>query len=127
MGNFFEMHIVGGVEWMTPITLLLLVDIGLVLYIVYSRISKKEVSHRVMESVKQVGGLAAAYGTLGTLAAFFMAFNALEASKEIIGFQIIMGGLKVAMMTVIYGLLVFCLSLTAYILLKVTTKNPAIG
>lgn len=127
MGNFFEMHIVGGVEWVTPITLLLLVDIGIVVYIIFSRIRKKEVSHRLLESVKQVGGLAAAFGTLGTLAAFFMAFNALEASQEIIGFQIIMGGMKVALITVIYGLLVFCLSLIAYILLKVTSKNPVIG
>jgi hypothetical protein len=124
MGNFFEMHVVGGVEYMTPITLLLLADIGIVLYIIFSRIKKKEVSNRLTESVKQVGGLAAAFGTFGTLAAFFMAFNALEASKEIIGFQIIMGGLKVALITVIYGLLVFCLSLVAYILLKVTSKNP---
>ena len=127
MGNFFEMHIVGGVEWMVPITLLLLVDIGIALYIIFSRIRKKEVSHRLIESVKQVGGLAAAFGALGTLAAFFMAFNALEASEKIIGFQIIMGGMKVALITVIYGLLVFCLSLGAYILLKVTTKNTAIG
>ena len=127
MGNFFEMHLVGGVEWVTPITLLLLVDNGIVLYIIFSRIRKKEVSHRLLESVKQVGGLAAAFGTLGTLAAFFMAFNALEASQEIIGFQIIMGGMKVALITVIYGLLVFCLSLIAYILLKVTSKNPVIG
>jgi biopolymer transport protein ExbB/TolQ len=110
---------------MAPITLLLLVDIGIVLYIIFSRIRKKEVSQRLMESVKHVGGLAAAFGTLGTLASFFMAFNALETSKEIIGFQMIMGGLKVALITVIYGLLVFCLSLGAYILLKVTTKNSA--
>jgi hypothetical protein len=127
MGNFFEMHIVGGVKWMAPITLLLLVDIAIVLYIIFSRIRKKEVSHRLIESVKQVGGLAAAFGTLGTLAAFFMAFNALEASEKIIGFQIIMGGMKVALITVIYGLLVFCFALGAYILLKVTTKNTAIG
>jgi hypothetical protein len=127
MGNFFEMHIVGDVEWMAPITLLLLVDIGIVLYIIFLRIRKKEVSHRLIESVKQVGGLAAAFGTLGTLAAFFMVFNALEASREIIGFQMIMGGMKVALITVIYGLLVFCLSLGAYILLKVTTKNSALG
>lgn len=120
------MHIVGGVEWMVPITLLLLVDIGIVLYIIFSRIRKKEVSHRLIESVKQVGGLAAAFGTLGTLAAFFMAFNALEASEKIVGFQIIMGGMKVALITLIYGLFVFCLSLSAYILLKVTTKNAAI-
>jgi hypothetical protein len=125
MTSFFEMHVVGGIEWMTPITLLLLIDIGITVYILLARVKKKEVSDRLVESVKHVGGVAAAFGTLGTLAAFFMAFDALEKSKEIIGFQIIMGGLKVALITVIYGLVVFCLSLLAYITLKITTRNPA--
>jgi hypothetical protein len=127
MTSFFEMHVVGGMEYMTPITLLLLIDIGITVFILLARVKKKEISYRWVESVKHVGGVAAAFGTLGTLAAFFMAFDALEKSKEIIGFQIIMGGLKVALITVIYGLIVFCLSLIVYILLKITTRNSATG
>lgn len=123
MNGFFEMHYVGGMEWMVPITILLIINIGIAGYILYCRSNKKLLSKAVLESLKQLGGLAAAYGTLGTLTAFFMAFNALEQSKEIIGFQIIMGGLKVALMTIVYGMVVFCLSLAAYIVLKATSKT----
>jgi hypothetical protein len=119
---FFQVHLVGGVEWMTPITLLLLIAIGIIFYIVFSRIKKRDVSPRLLESLRHVGGAAAAYGTLGTLVGFFAAFNALASSAEIIGFQIIMGGLKVALMTVIYGLIVFCISLMAYVVLKATAR-----
>lgn len=122
-----EMHLVGGVVYMTPVTLLLLVDIGIIFYIIFFRVKKKDVNAQLMESIRHLGGAAAAYGTFGTLVGFFLAFDALSNSREIIGFQIIMGGLKVALMPVIYGLLVFFLSLIAYVVLKATARHKLPG
>ena len=78
-----------------------------------------------MEAIKHVGGFAAAVGTFGTLMGLFMAFNALEHSEQVIPFQVIMGGLKVALINVLYGLIVFLISMVCYIVLKLKQSGRA--
>lgn len=78
---------------------------------------------KYLEAIKQIGVLAAVFGSLGTIIGLFAAFDALEGMKEVLPFQVIMGGMKVAVITVIYGLFIFCLSMLAYILLKLSSKT----
>ena len=103
---------------MNLLTVLFLFDLGVVGYIIFCRIRKKDISGNWLEAVKHIGGLAVAFGTFGTLFGLLFAFDALESSKEIIPFQVIMGGLKVALINVLYGLIIFCISMLAYIILK---------
>jgi hypothetical protein len=118
MSRIVNTYLAGGVEFMHPITLLLILNMAIAGYVIYSRISRKAINPNWLEVIKQVGGFALAVGTFGTLAGLFLAFNALEQSEQLIPFQVIMGGLKVSLITVLYGLIVFFISMIAYIILK---------
>ena len=118
MSNLINTYLAGGVEYMHPITLLFLFNFSVIAYVVIGRLKRKSIDGKWIEAIKHVAGLAVAVGTFGTLAGLFMAFDALEASKEIIPFQIIMGGLKVALINVLYGLIIFFISMLAYVTMK---------
>ncbi len=118
MSRIVNTYLAGGVEFMHPITLLLILNMAIAGYVIYSRISRKAINPNWLEVIKQGGGFALAVGTFGTLAVLFLAFNALEQSEQLIPFQVIMGGLKVSLITVLYGLIVFFISMIAYIILK---------
>lgn len=118
MSKLIDTYIAGGVEYMHPITLLFLFNIGIAGYIIFCRIRKKIFHNAWLEAIKHVAGFIVAFGTFGTLAGFFMAFNALENSEQIIPFQMIMGGLKVALINVLYGLVIFFISMLVYVVLK---------
>lgn len=124
--TFYSLHIEGGPPYMLPLLLLLILNIGIFIYILIAMIQKKQFNPKWLEALKQIGGLAAAYGTFGTLIGLFFAFNALEAMEEMIPLQVIMGGLKVALITVLYGLTIFCLSFLAYIVLKLTSQSTKV-
>ncbi len=122
LASLFDLHVEGGFVFMAPLSMLLAVNVCIVLFIVASLIQKKEVNGRWLDVIKQIGGLAAAWGAVSTIVGLYGAFQALEATPEVLPFQVIMGGLKVAVITVIYGLLIFCLSLLAYIILKLLMR-----
>jgi hypothetical protein len=126
LSSFSTLHIVGGMRYMLPLSLMALVNIAIFIFIVFSGIKKNPIHPNWLESIKQIGALAAAWGTWSTIAGLFQAFDALEASPEIIPFQVIMGGMKVAVITVLYGLLIFCVSMLAYIILKLTNKTAQV-
>lgn len=123
MSQIINTYLAGGVEFMHPITILLVINLAIAGYLIYSKSSGKPVSANWIEAIKQVGGFAAATGTFGTLVGLFLAFNALEQSEQVIPFQVIMGGLKVSLITVLYGLIVFLISMIIYIIFKM--KQPS--
>ncbi len=121
--TFFELHYEGGIIFMTPLSILLLANILIVGYILSSLLKKRQYHQNWLEAIKQIGGLAAVWGVFGTILGLFQAFDALEAMKEMISFQMLMGGLKVAVITALYGLSIFCVSMLVYIIVKLTTYN----
>jgi biopolymer transport protein ExbB/TolQ len=108
---------------MHPLTLLFLFNIGVIGYIIFCKINRKTFHLAWIETIKHVSGLSVAFGTFGTLAGLFIAFNALESSETIIPFQVIMGGLKVALINVLYGLIIFFISMLAYVVLKLRSDG----
>jgi MotA/TolQ/ExbB proton channel family len=118
-----ELYTSGGTIWMHPLTLCLIAIICLVVYIIILQFQKRQIQTMFTEAIKQIGVLALAWGTFSTIAGFFQAFGALEEIKEMLPFQVIMGGMKVALITALYGLIVFILSMLAYIILKLSVKN----
>lgn len=125
MYKIIEYHLMGGIEYMFPIFIMLLTIIGLIIYVSSTLIKKKVFNLKWLETIKHIGGFAAAWGTFSTLIGLFQAFDAIERAEEIIPFQVIMGGLKVGLITVLYGLIVFCISQLAYIILKLIVRQPA--
>jgi biopolymer transport protein ExbB/TolQ len=123
--SLIDLHFAGGIEYMFPLFLMLVANFCIIVYLLLARSQKKQFNNKWLEAIKQIGGLAAVWGVFGTIIGLFQAFDSLEAMKEILPFQVIMGGLKVAVITAIYGLSIYCISLLVYILLKLTNKNLA--
>jgi hypothetical protein len=122
LGQLYEW---GGVPFMHPLTLLFIINICVISYAILMRVLKKELSLRWVESIRHVANLAAAFGTFSTIIGLFFAFNAIEDTPELIPFQVISGGLKVGLITVLYGLIIFLISYSFYIILKATHKTVA--
>lgn len=118
-----QFHQDGGTVFMYPLSTLLLLNFGIIIYQVTRIVQKKSLVAQQIEIVKQVGLLAAAFGTLCTILGLFEAFGALSRGNQVWPFQVIMGGMKVALITALYGLLIYCISLFAYILLQLTSTK----
>jgi hypothetical protein len=115
----------GGVMFMHPLSLLFIVNIIIIGYVIAMRAGRKEISLRWIEAIRHIANLAAVFGVFSTLIGLFFAFSALESSAEIIPFPVISGGLKVSLITVLYGLIIFMISYSFYIVLKATHKTSA--
>lgn len=124
--TFYSLHVEGGMIYMVPLSLLFAVNIGILVYILINLFQKKQLNKNGLQAIKQIGVLAAAWGTWSTILGLFQAFDAIEASPEVIPFPVICGGLKVALITVLYGLLIYCLSLVAYLALRLASRNTSL-
>lgn len=92
----------GGVLFMSLLSIIGLVMItGIVLHLT------KKVKLRF---VKEVGMLALVIGILGQLIGLFEAFQALESMEVQVSTAMIMGGLKVSMISTLYGFLLFIIA-----------------
>jgi len=121
----YEIHLVGGMQFMAPLTLILLINLGLIGFVLFAIIQKKSTNSKTLELIRQLGGLALAWGVFSTVVGLFFAFGALEEMKDTVPFEVIMGGLKVALITALYGMIIFLISLVAYIGLNFLNKNAS--
>ncbi len=118
-----ELYSAGGVPFMHAVSIPFIANLVLIVITVLQIVQKKNVNQKLIEIGKQLGGLSLALGVFGTVMGLFQAFDALENSKDVIPFQVIMGGLKVAIITLLYGLIAYCISLVAYIILKLSVRQ----
>lgn len=121
----YNIHMEGGIEHMVPLSLLLIINLAIIAFVLISVVKKKQINRVWLESIKQIGGLAFVMGTFSTLIAFYAAFEDLSKMTETLPFYVIMGGLKVALITVVYGSIIFIVSLVAYVALKLINRNYA--
>lgn len=106
---------------MAPLTILFVISAVLLVFILI----KKNFDSPWIEVYKHIGLLILAYGIFGTLIGFLHMFDALESIKEDLPRQIIAGGVKVALLSVIYGTIYFCIIQGIYLLLRVINANRA--
>jgi hypothetical protein len=118
-----DIYISGGVIWMHPITLMFLINIVIVVLELIGKIRNPAYNFPRISWIKQVGGLALAWGVFSTVIALFQAFGDLSKSGDTIPFYVIMGGLQVALITAIYGLIVFMLSFLMAMVLALVAKK----
>ena len=97
----------GATFFMHPLTLIFLINLGLIIFVIITRLQKKKLNKNILEAIRQLGGLALAWGLFSTLVGLFFAFDALAGMKETLPLYVIMGGLKVALITILYGLIIF--------------------
>jgi biopolymer transport protein ExbB/TolQ len=93
----------GGLLFMSLLSLLF---IGVIVFGIRSFKDSKS-----LKFMKSIGLLALVVGILGQLIGLFSAFSTMELMEEGISPQILAGGLKVSMITTLYGIFIFIISL----------------
>jgi hypothetical protein len=111
--SIYEFHYIGGLPWMITLSVILIVIVSL---IVMTLVRGAGQDGKLITVIKQVAGFALAFGAFSTLVAFYQAFSDLE--KIDVPFNHIMGGLKVALITTLYGFGIFLFAQVALITLK---------
>lgn len=119
-----DLHIEGGIMYMAPLTLLLLGNLGLIAFVLFSKIQNKQFW---IEAIRQIGLLALVWGAFSTMVGLYQAFGDLSNMTEPLPFTVIMGGLKVALITALYGLVIFIISLMGFMGLKMISKNSPVN
>ena len=99
----FELFVLGGVPWMTFLTLNLL---ALLL-----------AAWKAPAWVKEIGIIALVFGVLGFLVGFYIAATDISKAGDIAS-RIIWGGMRIALITPIYGLIIYFISLVIRIIHK---------
>ena len=113
--NYFSHHIEGSIYFMAPLTFLFAISVLLFIYI----LMKKDFNSNLVDVIKHIGILIFMYGIFGTLFGFMQMFDALESIKEGLPLSVISGGVKVALLNVLYGAGYFCLNQLGYITIKI--------
>ena len=116
--SFGEFHRVGGMPFMAPLTLILVINLLAIAYISFRIATRKSVHATWLETIRHIGGFALAFGVWSTVVGFFYALQALSDAVDVIPFNVIMGGLAVGLITALYGLGIFLISFFCYIVLK---------
>jgi flagellar motor component MotA len=118
--SIIDFYVMGGIPYMTPLTLALLAIVGV---IILSFVRKENREPKWLEAIKQLGGFALAAGAFGTLVGLYEAFSDLSTMEQMLPLNVIMGGLKVALITTLYGFGIFLFSQVYLIVLKSTKKG----
>ena len=117
--NYFSHHIEGSIYFMAPLTFLFAISVLLFIYI----LMKKDFNSNLVDVIKHIGILIFMYGIFGTLVGFMQMFDALESIKEGLPLSVISGGVKVALLNVLYGAGYFCLNQLGYITIKILGRK----
>ncbi len=121
----YDIYVSGGAPFMHLLSLILFTNLGLIIFVLISKLQKKNFNRNLLEAIRQLGGLALAWGVFSTVVGLFFAFDDLAGMKETLPLYVIMGGLKVALITILYGLIIFMISLISFIGLKSMKDNAS--
>lgn len=83
-----------------------------------------EEARRKLKYVKSLGLVAFVFGILGQMIGLFSAFTAIEAAMDVSP-AIMAGGLKVSMITPMYGMVIFIISYVLWVLLDLLAARSA--
>ena len=120
--GIMELFKMGGTLFMSIITIL---GISMIIYSVKSFIAvfvKKNYNGKGVNYILMYGSLAFIIGLLGQAIGMFGAFAAIQAAGDISP-AIIAGGLRVSMITPLYGVIYFILSIPIWVVLREKIKR----
>lgn len=113
-----QFHLQGGIIWMAPLSILLLILLGLIFYVGYQRATGKTIHSKWMETIRHTGQLALAWGVFSEVVGLFAIFEDLQSMGAVPPLPMFMGGLKALVIALLYALLIFIISLLAYLILR---------
>jgi hypothetical protein len=119
--TLFDRFLEGGALFMSLILICLLMSIFFTVKSILKIKTDKEVSKKILKHISDSGILGLALGVMGAFLGLISAFDVLEASG---GAEpaIIAGGLKVALLSPLFGLLTFSVSKLAILILRIIQK-----
>ena len=119
--TLFDRFLEGGALFMSLILICLLMSIFFTVKSILKIKTDKEVSKKILKHISDSGTLGLALGLMGAFLGLISAFDVLEASG---GAEpaIIAGGLKVALLSPLFGLLTFSVSKLAILILRIIQK-----
>ena len=119
--TLFDRFLEGGVLFMSLILICLLMSIFFTVKSILKIKTDKEVSKKILKHISDSGTLGLALGVMGAFLGLISAFDILEASGAAEP-AIIAGGLKVALLSPLFGLLTFSVSKLAILVLRIIQK-----
>ncbi len=123
-----ELYFMGGPLFMGILTLILLAMIAVAVFngLPVLKGSKSDHDRIKISYVKSVGLFALIIGILGQLIGLYQAFMGIEAMGSVSS-AMLAGGLKVSMITTLYGLFIYVLSYIIWFALSFALKNSKPG
>ena len=119
--TLFDRFLEGGSLFMSLILICLLMSIFFTVKSILKIKTDKEVSKKILKHISDSGTLGLALGVMGAFLGLISAFDVLEASGAAEP-AIIAGGLKVALLSPLFGLLTFSVSKLAILILRIIQK-----
>ena len=119
--TLFNRFMEGGAFFMSLILICLLISIYFTAKSFLNIKSNVEISKKMLKHISDSGTLGLALGVMGAFLGLITAFDVLEATGEAQP-GIIAGGLKVALLSPLFGLLTFSLSKLAILILRIIQK-----
>ncbi len=119
--TLFDRFLEGGVLFMSLILICLLMSIFFTIKSILKINSDKETSKTILKHISDSGTLGLALGIMGAFLGLVSAFDVLEASGAAEP-SIIAGGLKVALLSPLFGLFTFSVSKLAILILRIIQK-----
>ena len=111
----------GGAFFMSLILICLLISIYFIVKSTLNIKTNNDISKKMLKHINDSGILAMILGFLGAFLGLLSAFDILEATGQAAP-SIIAGGLKIALLSPIFGLFTFAISRLAILLLRVIQK-----
>ncbi len=106
--KFIEIHVEGGIEFMSVLFLLLLGVIVTSILVVKNKEDKTK-ANKWLKTSQEIALFALVFGILGQFVGLLSAFQALEEVGEV-SQGILAGGLKISSYTTVYGIVIFLLA-----------------
>ena len=119
--TLFDRFLEGGALFMSLILICLLMSIFFTVKSILKIKTDIEVSKKTLKHISDSGTLGLALGVMGAFLGLISAFDVLEASGAAEP-AIIAGGLKVALLSPLFGLLTFSFSKLAILILRIIQK-----
>jgi len=119
--TLFDRFLEGGALFMSLILICLLISIFFTIKSILKIKTDKEASKKILKHISDSGTLGLALGVMGAFLGLVSAFDVLEATGAAEP-SIIAGGLKVALLSPLFGLFTFSVSKLAILILRVIQK-----
>ena len=125
--SFAEFHSMGGILFMSVLSLSLFIILAIAAINIMRLIRNTyDAAHQVLgiSDIKSIGIFAIVWGIFGQSIGLFSAFQAIEAAGDIAP-GMLYGGLKVSMITTLYGTFIFLISWLIWLVLNNWLRKKA--